>query len=722
MYCSNCGKELPDGTRFCRFCGFQQEDVIVSPPPGPQPAALSKPPKPPKKTLKIVLLTITFLLVIAAAVILTPFLMQKVSQKRYEMKMAAGQRYLDEMDYEQAVIAYKAAIKIDPRNLDAYIELSDVYLAQDDSEAAANLLERAMDIVTSGYENEEDIIGDSRAVLTKLADIRTEEKDFSQARDIYEIGKKYLPKHDWDSEEENLTESERELYQQYIVNTLVPAYGLAKLDEGIYNSFMWQENFWDPAPFTGLVSVVIDDLDGDSSLDMAAVVSRADELTGGDGSYTYSNKSFDLYLYQLENGEVTEKHSVKDAGVLEDQCFGFITAVNYQSGSKPYLCIRTSAGTYMEYSYDEIRVYQVIDSQFKLQTGFRYVFSEGEILTELKNSGEPVNLRYITHWGTVDEDGRDLDTDSGNSGEYDSMTEAMDYVKQTLNKYDASKYWDLYSDTVIDTLKNEGSLVGAYTVRDVMNSSDTNYIVRVYDNSELRTVVEKGRLDLLKSISAKPAVINEKKITDVLKNSTGSEICNIDLSYPELTPVKGLNGIDKINEYFRALNQDLHDSMVKTVRQDSDEYAILYPYEQSTTYSIGLNTGKVLGIVVDSYDYYGGAHGYDALSYYNFDMYSGLLLTLSDIAVDPVQFQAFLKQEILNQIWANNDAEGMFPEYHTTLQNYDLNTNWLLDETGFTFVFNAYELGSYAAGRFTYTVPYESCGAYLNGYGKAVVI
>lgn len=707
MYCSNCGKELPDGTKFCRYCGQQQEDLIIAPPPE----------KKPKKTLKIILIAAAFLIVILAAVLITPFCMQKFNQKQYDMKIAAGQRYLDEMDYEQAVIAYQAAIKIDPRNLEAYIELSDAYLGLDDSESAARILERAVDIVTSGYEGREDIIGDSGAVITKLAEIRMEDKDFSEARDLYEIGKKYLPERDWESEEETLTENERELYQKYIVETLIPAYGTAKLDKSIYDSYVWQENMWDPSPFTGIVSIVIDDLNKDSSLDMAVVLSRADEKTGGDGTYTYSDKSFDLCLYQLEHGAVAEKHILKDVGTLEDQCFGYIAVMNYTNGDDRYLCIKTGADTNMEYAYNEIRVYQVIGSRFQLQTGFRHNYSESEHLVELKDSGEPVNLRFITHWGTVDSDGRDLSSDTGNTGEYTSMTEAMSYAEQTLEQYGALIYWNnMNADMMADT----PYLLGAYTTIKEDVSSYPNYIVKVYDNSDLRSLLEKSRLDRLKASTSGPAYITESKITNVLKNDAGNDICYIDISYPQITPAKGLDGAGKINEFFETTNKKISDDMITSVTSDNEEYDIPYPYEQSSSYSVGLNTGKVLGICVDSYDYYGGVHGYEALLYYNFDMFTGLSLSLSDIAVDSSQFQSFLKQEILNQIWANNDQEALFPEYQTTLQNYDLNTNWLLDETGFTFVFNAYELGSYASGGFTYTVPYETCTPYLNQYGKAI--
>ena len=44
MYCSNCGKELPDNAKFCNNCGAQQGAAQPAAAPRPQPA----PPPPPQ--------------------------------------------------------------------------------------------------------------------------------------------------------------------------------------------------------------------------------------------------------------------------------------------------------------------------------------------------------------------------------------------------------------------------------------------------------------------------------------------------------------------------------------------------------------------------------------------------------------------------------------------------------------------------------------------------
>ena len=59
-------------------------------------------------------------------------------QEQYEL----GVRYLSEGNYEEAIIAFTAAIEIDPKQPDAYLGLADVYEAQGDLESLRAILEQ----------------------------------------------------------------------------------------------------------------------------------------------------------------------------------------------------------------------------------------------------------------------------------------------------------------------------------------------------------------------------------------------------------------------------------------------------------------------------------------------------------------------------------------------------------------------------------------------------
>lgn len=64
-------------------------------------------------------------------------------QEQYDL----GVRYLSEGNYREAIIAFTAAIEIDPKQADAYIGLADVYVAQGDVEQARQVLEDALSVV-----------------------------------------------------------------------------------------------------------------------------------------------------------------------------------------------------------------------------------------------------------------------------------------------------------------------------------------------------------------------------------------------------------------------------------------------------------------------------------------------------------------------------------------------------------------------------------------------
>lgn len=66
-------------------------------------------------------------------------------QEQYDL----GIRYLSEGNYREAIIAFNAAIEIDPRLADAYIGLADAYMAQGDAEQARQVLVNALAVVAN---------------------------------------------------------------------------------------------------------------------------------------------------------------------------------------------------------------------------------------------------------------------------------------------------------------------------------------------------------------------------------------------------------------------------------------------------------------------------------------------------------------------------------------------------------------------------------------------
>lgn len=60
-----------------------------------------------------------------------------------DRQLALAEKYMSELNYDAAILAYKAAIEIDPKCEDAYIELLDLYIATDAYDMADKVIAQA---------------------------------------------------------------------------------------------------------------------------------------------------------------------------------------------------------------------------------------------------------------------------------------------------------------------------------------------------------------------------------------------------------------------------------------------------------------------------------------------------------------------------------------------------------------------------------------------------
>lgn len=85
-----------------------------------------------KRTISIILATVMLLSLVACGKHADPW------QEQYDL----GVRYLSEGNYEEAIIAFTAAIEIDPHNPETYGKMAEVYIALGDIDAAKEILEQ----------------------------------------------------------------------------------------------------------------------------------------------------------------------------------------------------------------------------------------------------------------------------------------------------------------------------------------------------------------------------------------------------------------------------------------------------------------------------------------------------------------------------------------------------------------------------------------------------
>lgn len=144
MYCHQCGSFNPDDSNFCEKCGASLKQVPTSFVPAP---AEGTPPSPKGGKRKVHPLVWILVAVIVLAGIITGIYLALSSQTKdtFQEQLSLGEKYLQELRYEDAVVALNRAIEIDPKNEKPYLLLAQVYVAQEDYDSAANTLEQGLE-------------------------------------------------------------------------------------------------------------------------------------------------------------------------------------------------------------------------------------------------------------------------------------------------------------------------------------------------------------------------------------------------------------------------------------------------------------------------------------------------------------------------------------------------------------------------------------------------
>ena len=109
-----------------------------------------------KKWIIIIAAIAAVVCIVVAAVI---FVTGNSPERKLAEQLDLAEGYLSELDYENAIVAYEAAIEIDPGCRDAYLGLADIYIEQEDYEEAAKILEEGLAQT------------DSSAILRKLEEV-----------------------------------------------------------------------------------------------------------------------------------------------------------------------------------------------------------------------------------------------------------------------------------------------------------------------------------------------------------------------------------------------------------------------------------------------------------------------------------------------------------------------------------------------------------------------
>ena len=148
MFCMKCGTKLPDNSRFCNVCGASLGDAL--PAADAAEAANANPVAAPVTNLKapsakrnIIILSVVLVLLIVGSFVAL-FATGAIGGNSSDKILETAEKYLDNEEYEEAIIQFEKLLEIDPLNVDAYLGLAQAYEAQGDIDEAVEVLEKAL--------------------------------------------------------------------------------------------------------------------------------------------------------------------------------------------------------------------------------------------------------------------------------------------------------------------------------------------------------------------------------------------------------------------------------------------------------------------------------------------------------------------------------------------------------------------------------------------------
>ena len=134
-----------------------------------------------KKHRKLPLIIAGICILIAAALIFFLIIsLSKDPKQQTQEQLRLGDKYLSELNYDQAIVAYRAVLEIDPKCEDAYLGIAEAYVGKGE-------LQAAIDILAEGIEkNESDVLKARKLELEKLLDVSVTEEIEESAEEVTE--------------------------------------------------------------------------------------------------------------------------------------------------------------------------------------------------------------------------------------------------------------------------------------------------------------------------------------------------------------------------------------------------------------------------------------------------------------------------------------------------------------------------------------------------------
>lgn len=136
-----------------------------------------------KSKKKIAIIAGIIALVVLSAGVIGAAAYNNMDSVKLKRQMDLGQRYLEELNYEQAIAAFQAVIEIDPMSTEAYLGMAEAYIGLEDTENAIAILRQGYEAAGQNEEIRQMLID----VCMQEAKNCTETEDYGKALEYYDF-------------------------------------------------------------------------------------------------------------------------------------------------------------------------------------------------------------------------------------------------------------------------------------------------------------------------------------------------------------------------------------------------------------------------------------------------------------------------------------------------------------------------------------------------------
>lgn len=235
-----------------------------------------------QKKNRIIIAMLVCLIIVLAIVIGLIIYLNSPGQ-RVKRLISMGDKYLDELEYEDALLEYQIAAAIDPKSVDAYVGVANAYIGLDAYDLADEILEKGVKHV--GEDNEllklQDKVHEEIARIEEIAKLKEmaekeeeiQETDRSTGEEKAEVFEDV--EEDEELLEEDTDEEWKEVYRDFIENK-----GYLKNAE-TYDTGSGQYN-------NELIAFALYDMDLDGIPEL--LINNGEESYADNSNYVYSYK------------------------------------------------------------------------------------------------------------------------------------------------------------------------------------------------------------------------------------------------------------------------------------------------------------------------------------------------------------------------------------------------------------------------------------------------